>query len=74
MKNKVLLIMAIALSISACTTNNNQSTNAIDESQDVEYIGKHNITVPDGRMTPEVLWAFGRLSDIQISPDNQTIK
>lgn len=73
MKNKVLLIMAIALSISACTTNNNQSTNAIDESQDVEYIGKHNITVPDGKMTPEVLWAFGRLSDIQISPDKQTI-
>ena len=73
MKLKVLLFMAIALSISACNKQDDQSNIAIDETQDVEYIGKHNITITDGRMTPEVLWAFGRISDIQISPDKSTV-
>lgn len=36
-------------------------------------IEKPAITLTSDRVTPEVLWAFGRLSDSQISPDNQTI-
>jgi len=37
------------------------------------YIGPSDITVVDGKMTPEVLLAFGRLSDPQISPDGTRI-
>ena len=33
------------------------------------YIGKSDITITDGVMTPEALLAFGRLSDPQVSPD-----
>lgn len=33
------------------------------------YIGKPEITISDGKMTPEVLLAFGRMSDPQVSPD-----
>ena len=37
------------------------------------YVGRSGITVEDGRMSPEVLLAFGRLSDPQVSPDGQHI-
>ena len=37
------------------------------------FIGKSDITVEDGHMTPEVLLSFGRLSDPQVSPDGKYI-
>ena len=37
------------------------------------YIGKSDIAVVDGKMSPEVLLAFGRMSDPQVSPDGKSI-
>ena len=37
------------------------------------FIGRSSIEITDGKMTPEALLAFGRLSDPQISPDGQHI-
>ena len=37
------------------------------------YIGKSEIKIEDGRMTPEALLAFGRMSDPQVSPDGKHI-
>ena len=37
------------------------------------YIGKSDITVADGKMSPEALLAFGRMSDPQVSPDGKYI-
>ena len=37
------------------------------------YIGKSDIKVEDGKMTPEVLLSFGRISDPQVSPDGEKI-
>ena len=37
------------------------------------YIGRSTITVEEGKMSPEVLLAFGRLSDPQVSPDGKHI-
>ena len=37
------------------------------------FIGKNDIVIEDGKMTPEALLAFGRLSDPQISPDGEYI-
>ncbi len=37
------------------------------------YIGKSEIEVVDGHMSPEVLLSFGRLSDPQVSPDGTKI-
>ncbi len=36
-------------------------------------IGKPEITLTSDRMTPEALWAFGRVSGPEISPDGTTI-
>ena len=37
------------------------------------YIGRSEIVIEDGKMTPEALLAFGRLSDPQVSPDGKHI-
>lgn len=37
------------------------------------YIGRCEIAIQDGKMTPEALLAFGRLSDPQVSPDGEYI-
>ena len=37
------------------------------------HIGKPDIEITDGKMTPEVLLALGRISDPQMSPDGKTI-
>ena len=37
------------------------------------YIGKSDIAVVDGKMSPEALLAFGRMSDPQVSPDGKSI-
>ena len=37
------------------------------------YIGQSDIVIADGKMTPEALLAFGRLSDPQVSPDGEYI-
>lgn len=36
-------------------------------------IGKHMLELESDIMTPEILWAFGRVSDVQVSPDNSKI-
>ncbi len=37
------------------------------------YIGRSGIVIEDGKMGPEALLAFGRLSDPQVSPDGRYI-
>lgn len=37
------------------------------------FVGRSTIEIPDGKMTPEVLLSYGRLSDPQVSPDGQYI-
>ena len=36
-------------------------------------IGKQHMTIKDGRMTPEALWAMGRISGCAASPDGQHV-
>ena len=36
-------------------------------------IGKHQPKIENGIMTPEVLWSFGRVGNVQISPDGSKI-
>ena len=36
-------------------------------------IGKSDIRIEDGRMTPEVLWSMGRIGGVTVSPDGSKI-
>ena len=43
------------------------------ETTETSFIGKQDITVTDGIMTPEVLWAMGRIGGASVSPDGKNI-
>lgn len=60
--------MALALSATMLACNSNDKKEEMDK-----IIGKSDIKVENGIMTPEVLYSFGRLSDIQVSPDKSKI-
>ncbi len=60
---------AIALTAMALTSCSMNETGLSSEG----YIGKSEIQIADGRMTPEALLAFGRISDPQVSPDGTKI-
>ncbi len=57
-------ILATALSI--CCGSVNAQENA-------SFIGKNNITLQSDLMTPEALWAMGRIGSAQASPDGKHI-
>lgn len=38
-----------------------------------DIIGKQDVKIDNGLMTPEALWAFGRVSGVEVSPDGNTI-
>jgi Tol biopolymer transport system component len=68
MKNILLLILA--LFIAASCNNQNQEKN---EQTNAPIIGKHELKLESGIMTPEVLWSFGRVSGVEVSPDGSKI-
>jgi len=45
----------------------------IQKEADAPLIGKNELTLSSDIMTPEVLWSFGRLGDVQVSPDGGKI-
>ena len=59
---------AAALTISSCTYQNKdiQDSNSIISKQE-------HFTIPSGLMTPETLWAMGRIGDYQVSSDGKKI-
>lgn len=63
-------IMAIVLGASLFACGDKQAEKVTDE---IPLIGKSNIRITDGRMTPEALYSFGRISDIQVAPDKSKI-
>lgn len=62
---KYVLSFILACSIMAC---NNNEKNAVKT--DSGY-SNADFQVPNGRLTPETLWSFGRIGDIAKSPDSK---
>lgn len=60
-------MMTAAAMLASCIGSQQQSNG------DQALIGKQEITIKDGRMTPEALWAMGRIGSLDISPDNKKI-
>lgn len=58
-----LMLMAMAVLATSCATKDN----------DGPIIGKHNPTIENGRMSPEVLWSLGRMGGVQISPKGDKV-
>ncbi|MBM3403560.1 MAG: S9 family peptidase [Bacteroidetes bacterium] len=60
----LLLAVTAAILIASCDSSKKDET---------PVIGKPEIKINSDRMTPEVLWSFGRVTEPAISPDNQAI-
>ena len=63
MNKNVSIAIATALVINSGVANAQEAVN----------IGKHNITLSKDVMTPETLWAMGRIGSAQASPDGSKI-
>jgi len=66
MKNSLFTIFVLLILTSACmeTTNNDQEE---------PIIGKKELQLESNIMTPEILWSFGRVSDVKLSPDQSML-
>ncbi|MDD3077567.1 MAG: S9 family peptidase [Paludibacter sp.] len=54
--------MAVALNAASCGI-----------AEDTSIIEKQHPKIENGIMTPEALWAFGRIGDVQVSPDGKHV-
>lgn len=66
MKIKAFMAIVLGAGLLSCNPSDKNDDNT-------SIIGKSNIVITDGIMTPEALHSFGRLSDIQVSPDKSKI-
>ncbi|MFH2096486.1 MAG: S9 family peptidase [Bacteroidota bacterium] len=76
MKSKIFLIICAAIIfiiVSACNQKNEeQVANVITvEKSKMDSLATQEIT--ETRITPELLWKFGRIFDSQVSPDGKTV-
>ena len=66
MKRSILIaMMASAVLISSCAQNQKEEAQS--------FIGKQEVTLASDLMTPEALWAMGRIGGVQPSPDGSKI-
>ena len=71
MKKISLLLVCLAMIFASCDKNGKKGGNAEGS---VAY--QRDLTeeeIQNGILTPEVLWKFGRLGDMQVSPDGKTV-
>ena len=66
-KTAVAILATGILATTSCTMTENDAISSEG------YIARSEIKIEEGHMTPEVLLAFGRLSDPQVSPDGKHI-
>lgn len=67
MKLNNLLLMSAIMACTACNSSMENNT------PDGELIGRSSIRIEGQRMTPEALWAMGRIGDVSVSPNQQQI-
>ncbi len=63
-KCRVACLLGLSLLLGGCGT---------QEKDSQAIIGKQKVEVKDGILTPEILWAMGRLGEVAVSPDNRHI-
>ena len=66
------MIMATSVLLGACSQPEVKETNA-EAAPATPVIGRSDMKIPEGRMTPEALWAMGRIAGANVSPDGNKI-
>ena len=63
MKKNILLLTAGILCLTACQSKESKE----------KPVEKPQVTVQDGRFTPEVMWSLGVMSEYAVSPDGSQV-
>lgn len=69
-KIQLSIFMAVLLLLAACNSKESVETSS---KNDDKMISKNEIQIPEGKVTPEALWAFGRMGGAELSPDGTKI-
>lgn len=67
MKYKSIMALALGATMFACGAKDKTGDS------DAPIIGKSSVKVENGLMTPEILYSFGRVSGVEVSPDKSKI-
>jgi Tol biopolymer transport system component len=67
--NKAVMALICGAALVAC----NSTDKKPETDKEAPIIGKATVKVENGIMTPEVLYSFGRVTDVQVSPDKSKI-
>ncbi len=68
MRNLICIFSILLLIATSCKTNDTGTDDSV-----AKIIGKPELKLESDIMTPEVLWSFGRLGDVQVSPGEKTL-
>ncbi|MDR1223766.1 MAG: S9 family peptidase [Tannerella sp.] len=71
MKKIVAVISMVAFT--ACNSVERKGGDGMQTSPEGSYIGIPDVKIDGGQMTPEVLWAFGRVGNMCVSPDGKRV-
>ena len=64
--------MATTILLGSCQSSEVKDAKT-DSVETKPLIGRSDIKIEDGRMTPEALWAMGRIGGVQVSPDARKV-
>ncbi|MCF8373610.1 MAG: S9 family peptidase [Bacteroidales bacterium] len=67
MKKTAYVILILSILVSAC--NQPVGDKSAEKKADEKVIGKPDVQLASDVMTPEVLWYFGRVGGVEVSPD-----
>jgi len=70
---KIFNILLIAIVLVSCSGNKKEQEQTTEPKSTQVVISKPDLKLESDVMTPEVLWSFGRLGGVQISPDKTKI-
>ena len=66
------MMMATSILLGSCQSSEVKDAKT-DPVETKPVIGRSDIKIEDGRMTPEALWAMGRIGGVQVSPDARKV-
>ncbi|MDR2774671.1 MAG: S9 family peptidase [Tannerella sp.] len=70
---KIIAVISMVLMIACNGTKQQNDGSDPKSSPEAFHIGKPDVKIENGRMTPEVLWAFGRIGNVCVSPDGRRV-
>ena len=70
---KKLLAAITMITMMACNCAEQKKGDGGNSSSPATFIGKPEVKIENGLMTPEVLWAFGRVGGAVVSPDGKRV-